>query len=113
MNIRLCRFHSRLFEFRKIISNREACLNLVPRDYPIEIVKEEVTSDCRIIDGKFTTPLELYLPGLVPKVTQDAHFQMILPLKWKDPVHKPMCIHLAGTGDHVSPFLSFRFQFPC
>ncbi|XP_063698704.1 protein ABHD18 [Culicoides brevitarsis] len=90
----------RIFEFRKLISNRETCYNLVPKDYPIEITKEEVTSDCRIIDGKFTTPLELYLPGLVPKCAQDAHFQMVLPLQWKDPVHKPMCIHLAGTGDH-------------
>lgn len=85
-----------------MISNREACYKLVPYDYPVEITKEEVTSECRIINGKFTTPLELYMPGLVPKVAQDAHFQMIFPLEWKDPVHKPMCIHLAGTGDHVS-----------
>lgn len=86
------------------MSNRETCYNLVPKDYPIEITKEEVTSDCRIVEGKFQTPLELYLPGLVPKVAQDAHFQMIFPLQWRDPHHKPMCIHLAGTGDHVSSF---------
>jgi Alpha/beta hydrolase domain containing 18 len=90
----------RLFEFRKIISNREACYRLVPRDYPVEITKEEVTSDSRIIEGKFVTPLELYLPGLVPKVAQDAHFQIILPLKWKEEDYKPVCLHLAGTGDH-------------
>jgi hypothetical protein len=27
-------------------------------------------------------------------------FQFIVPKKWKN--HKPVCIHLAGTGDHVS-----------
>jgi hypothetical protein len=52
------------------------------------------------LEGKFVTPLELYLPGLVPKVAQDAHFQIILPLKWKDEDFKPVCLHLAGTGDH-------------
>ncbi|XP_058825247.1 protein ABHD18 [Topomyia yanbarensis] len=90
----------RLFEFRKIISNRAACSKLVPRDYPVEITKEELTSDCKIIEGKFKTPLEIYLPGLVPDVVQDAHFQMLLPHKWNDERFKPMCIHLAGTGDH-------------
>uniref|UniRef100_U5EXN2 Protein ABHD18 n=1 Tax=Corethrella appendiculata TaxID=1370023 RepID=U5EXN2_9DIPT len=90
----------RLFEFRKIISNRSACLRLVPPDYPVEITKNELTSDCRILEGKFKTPLEYYLPGLVPDVVQNAHFQILLPLKWNDERYKPMCIHLAGTGDH-------------
>ncbi|EAT43184.1 AAEL005342-PA, partial [Aedes aegypti] len=89
-----------LFAFRKIISNRAACSKLVPQDYPIEITKEEVASDCKIIEGKFITPLEIYLPGLVPDVVQNAHFQVLLPLKWNDERFKPMCIHLAGTGDH-------------
>lgn len=90
----------RLFAFRKIISNRAACSKLVPQDYPIEITKEELTSDCKILEGKFKTPLEIYLPGLVPDVVQNAHFQILLPLKWNDERFKPMCIHLAGTGDH-------------
>ncbi len=46
--------------------------------------------------------MELYLPGLVPKAAQDAHFQMLLPLKWPDENYKPVCVHFAGTGDHVS-----------
>ncbi|XP_052869018.1 protein ABHD18 [Anopheles cruzii] len=90
----------RLFEFRKIISNRAACSQLIPRDYPVEITREEVTSDCKILEGKFITPLEIYMPGLVPDVAQNAHFQIVLPLKWNDERFKPMCIHLAGTGDH-------------
>lgn len=90
----------RLFEFRRIMSNRAACSKLVPSDYPVEITKEETTSDCKILEGKFKTPLEIYLPGLVPDVVQDAHFQILLPNKWNDERYKPMCIHLAGTGDH-------------
>ncbi|XP_055378443.1 protein ABHD18 isoform X2 [Condylostylus longicornis] len=35
----------------------------------------------------------------MPKELHEAHFQVILPNKWKSK-HKPMCLHLAGTGDH-------------
>ncbi|KAL7016153.1 hypothetical protein ACKWTF_009944 [Chironomus riparius] len=90
----------KLFEFRKIMSNREACVKLVPKDYPIQITKEEESSECITIEGKFMTPLELHLPGLVPEESQDAHFQMILPKKWREENFKPVCLHLAGTGDH-------------
>lgn len=53
-----------------------------------------------MIEGKFLSPLELFLPGLVPEVAQDAHFQMMLPLEWREENYKPVCLHLAGTGDH-------------
>ncbi|CRK90016.1 CLUMA_CG003741, isoform B [Clunio marinus] len=82
------------------MSNRETCSKLLPKDYPIEITKEENTSDCKIIEGKFLTPLELFLPGLIPEEAKDAHFQMILPHKWQEENYKPICLHLAGTGDH-------------
>lgn len=94
------KFPSRLFEFRKIMSDREACLKLVPKDWPVEITKEESSSDCRIIEGKFKTPMETHLPGLVPKAAHDAYFQMIIPKKWENEDYKPVCVHLAGTGDH-------------
>ncbi|XP_055855782.1 protein ABHD18 [Episyrphus balteatus] len=90
----------RLFEFRKIMSRRETCFKLVPPDYPIEITKKANYPDCTILEGNFKTPFEFHLPGLVPKASQKAHFQVILPTKWADEKHKPMCIHLAGTGDH-------------
>lgn len=65
------------------------------------LLQAEKTSECRIIEGRFLSPMEIFLPGLVPKESLNAHFQMILPLKWKDEKYKPICIHLAGTGDHV------------
>jgi Alpha/beta hydrolase domain containing 18 len=92
----------RLFEFRKVMSNRETCSKLVDKDYPVEIISETENSDCRIIEGKFLSPLEQHLPGLVPEAAKNAHFQIILPKVWKDEDYKPVCLHLAGTGDHVS-----------
>lgn len=34
----------RLFEFRKIVSNRELCYKLIPPDYPVEITKVTKTN---------------------------------------------------------------------
>jgi len=89
----------RLFSFGKIISNRETCYNLIPKDYPISIISSQRQADCHIINGKFRSPFSLHLEGLVPPEVQDAFFQVVLPLRWTGD-HKPICIHLAGTGDH-------------
>lgn len=91
----------RLFEFRKEVSNRQRCYKLVPPDYHVQITHEEKTAEYHIIEGKFLTPLELYLPGLVPEAARYAHFQALLPVRWPHERCKPMCIHFAGTGDHV------------
>ncbi|KAI5623112.1 protein ABHD18 [Silurus asotus] len=88
----------RIFEFRKIIGDREKCKNLVPRDYPVFIDKVEEHSDCRIHSGHFISPLEHFVPGILPTESVKASFQFIVPRKWKK--HRPVCIHLAGTGDH-------------
>lgn len=90
----------RLFDFRKVISNRELCRQLVPKDYPIHIEKEYPDGDCRILEGYLMTPLMQHLPGIVPKEVEKASFQMIFPMQWKHNKLRPVCIHLAGTGDH-------------
>ncbi|XP_063992662.1 protein ABHD18 isoform X2 [Diachasmimorpha longicaudata] len=90
----------RIFEFRKVVANREACYNLIPRDYPITITKDEEWSDCHIIEGCFESPFEHHLPNIMPEETKDCHFQLILPHKWSSHKTKPVCLHLAGTGDH-------------
>ncbi|XP_026522797.1 protein ABHD18 [Notechis scutatus] len=89
----------RIFEFRKIIGNREKCQNLVPRDYPVHINKVEEQSDCKILDGHFISPLAHYVPDIMPSESITARFQFIVPKRWKSK-YKPVCIHLAGTGDH-------------
>lgn len=63
--------------------------------------QQETKDDYYITEGKFTTPLSKYLPGIVSPEIEDAYFQMIIPKKWKSENFKPVCIHLAGTGDHV------------
>ncbi|MBN3280291.1 ABD18 protein, partial [Polyodon spathula] len=56
----------RIFEFRKVIGNREKCKNLVARDYPLFIDKIEEQTDCKILDGHFISPLVHFLPGILP-----------------------------------------------
>ncbi|XP_076302305.1 protein ABHD18 isoform X2 [Lasioglossum baleicum] len=90
----------RIFEFRKVIANREVCYNLIPRDYPINITKDEEWSDCHIIEGCFQSPFDKHLPGIMPTETITAHFQLVLPRRWHSHKSKPVCLHLAGTGDH-------------
>ncbi|KAK9890149.1 hypothetical protein WA026_008955 [Henosepilachna vigintioctopunctata] len=89
-----------LFDFRKVISNRERCFKLVSSDYPIKIINKERRSDCEIIEGSFTSPLALYMPSVITSDLKTAYFQLVLPLKWPVEGYKPVCIHLAGTGDH-------------
>lgn len=90
----------RIFEFRKVVSNREACYSLIPYDYPITITKDEEWSDCHILEGCFESPFERNLPELIPEEVKTAYFQMILPRKWSSHKVKPICLHMAGTGDH-------------
>ncbi|XP_042726970.1 protein ABHD18 isoform X1 [Lagopus leucura] len=89
----------RIFEFRKIIGNREKCQTLVSRDYPVFIDKVEEQSDCKILEGHFISPLAHYVPGILPVESLVARFQFITPRRWNNK-HRPVCIHLAGTGDH-------------
>ncbi|XP_040106464.1 protein ABHD18 isoform X3 [Oryx dammah] len=89
----------RLFEFRKIIGNRERCQNLVSSDYPVYIDKIEEQSDCKILDGHFVSPMAHYVPDIMPIESVIARFQFIVPKEWNSK-YRPACIHLAGTGDH-------------
>ncbi|XP_044019211.1 protein ABHD18 isoform X5 [Aphidius gifuensis] len=90
----------RIFEFKKVVANRNACYNLIPRDYPITITKDEEWSDCHIIEGCFETPFERHLPNIMPEQTKTSYFQLILPRRWTSHKAQPVCLHLAGTGDH-------------
>ncbi|XP_017592409.1 protein ABHD18 isoform X2 [Corvus cornix cornix] len=91
----------RIFEFRKIIGNREKCQTLVSKDYPVFIDKVEGQSDCKILEGHFISPLAHCVPGILPVESLVARFQFIIPRRWNSK-HRPVCIHLAGTGDHMA-----------
>ncbi|XP_078222637.1 protein ABHD18 isoform X13 [Callithrix jacchus] len=97
----------RLFEFRKMIGNRERCQNLVSSDYPVHIDKIEEQSDCKILDGHFVSPMAHYVPDIMPIESIIARFQFIVPKEWNSK-YRPVCIHLAGTGDHETQGPSSR-----
>nr|CAG4644067.1 EOG090X08BF [Lepidurus arcticus] len=90
----------RLFKFRKIVSNRDTCYQLVRNDHPVHVLKDEVKGNYRFIQGCFQSPFVDHLPGLLPAEAVNAHFQLLLPLESRYSHTKPICIHLAGTGDH-------------
>lgn len=49
--------------------------------------------------GEFLSPVATLFPGFLPEESEVARFELLLPHQWSRP-HKPVFIHLAGTGDH-------------
>jgi len=91
----------KLFEFRKVMNSRESCLKLVDPDYHISIDKIQLdeTGEFKLVDGHFKSPFAVHQPGLLPKVAENAYFQLVLPVEWKG-ADRPVCVQMAGTGDH-------------
>ncbi|XP_068239380.1 protein ABHD18 isoform X2 [Palaemon carinicauda] len=89
----------RIFAFRKIISNRDTCFPLVDKNHPVTITKEVDSGDHVLLEAEFISPFVAHLPGLLPKESEKATFQMVLPKSWQSNL-RPTCLHLAGTGDH-------------
>lgn len=61
----------------------------------------------KLFEGHFETPMAEYMRDLIPEESRTAHFQLLVPGKGMESVLstsplRPLCIHLAGTGDHVS-----------
>ncbi|XP_071520706.1 protein ABHD18 isoform X2 [Panulirus ornatus] len=89
----------RIFAFRKILSNRETCQQLVDKNHQVTINKEVDNGDHLLLEAEFVSPFVDHLPGLLPKESEKATFQLIFPKVWRTRL-KPTCLHLAGTGDH-------------
>ena len=109
----------KLFNFRKIISDRDKCRQLVKNDHPVYIDRKlEENEHYELFEGHFLSPLVDYLPNMIPKESHTASFQLIIPRLWRGLDKKairPLCLQLAGTGDHVILFsyvsLSYLFYF--
>merc|ERR1719295_709036 len=68
----------KIFNLRRQLSNRITAASLTSHQTHttrVEVTKEDVKSDHVILKGHFVTPLVKYLPGLLPKETEKAHFQ--------------------------------------
>jgi len=89
----------KLLELRKVVSNRAKCQALIDDDYQININSMQEVGSCHLVNGSFTSPLAKIAPGLLPPQAETAHFQFVLPNNWTSP-DRPLCIHMAGTGDH-------------
>uniref|UniRef100_A0A3Q3VMJ2 Uncharacterized protein n=1 Tax=Mola mola TaxID=94237 RepID=A0A3Q3VMJ2_MOLML len=72
----------------RIIGNREKCKSLVPKDYPVYISKV-----CLLFSCHFRS---MMVPGILPPEVVKARYN--IPKRWQK--NRPVCIHLAGTGDH-------------
>lgn len=105
----------RLLEFHNTLVDRKACADFLARDYKIVLEELKTTAGCSLLNGKFVTPLYDVLPDLIPEECRTAYFQLVLPSDskeknrkknpgrsaiFKDLNLKPVCIHMAGTGDH-------------
>ncbi|XP_053207287.1 protein ABHD18-like [Panonychus citri] len=91
----------KIFSLRKIMSNRESCMKMVSTNHPIYIDKVvEDTKEYTLTEGHFISPLEEYLSEGIPEESRIARFQLLVPKTWRHPYLKPICLHLAGTGDH-------------
>ena len=65
-------------------------------------MQEVDNGDHMVWEAEFTSPFVDHMPGLLPQESEKAKFQVVLPKTWHTPHLKPTCLHLAGTGDHVS-----------
>lgn len=94
----LIRYFILLFVFLLLVCSHIAC----QLAFLIHHLQDEVWSDYRVLEGHFRSPLDVHLPDIMPEEVKKAHFQIILPTTWQEENYKPVCLHLAGTGDHVS-----------
>ena len=72
------------------------------------IIQEEDHKDYTLLDGHFHSPFAMHLPGIVPKESEAAHFQVMIPKKWTwEQNLKPMVVQYGWTGDHVKIFTNY------
>ncbi|XP_065064110.1 protein ABHD18-like [Rhopilema esculentum] len=86
----------------------DQCFNICRRS-DIKILGSGKNGIADVFEYEFKSPLTKILPGALPKESERVRFQLVLPTSWnrngeksssKVPERKPLCIHLAGTGDH-------------
>ena len=65
------------------MSDRKTAVELTSQSHltKVELTSEEVKNDHVIIEGNFITPLVKFLPGLLPKETEKAHFQVLVCIR--------------------------------
>lgn len=81
------------------------CFNVCRRS-DVKILGSGKNGVADVFEYEFKSPLVKILPGSLPKESERVRFQLVIPHSWGDGKNKasldrrPVCIHLAGTGDH-------------
>lgn len=84
------------------MANKEVCNSMVDKDHKITVGPEvESTAHYSVYEGHLQSPMNDYFHEQIPEEARIAKFQLVLPKKWHHQTLKPICLHLAGTGDHV------------
>eukprot|EP00117_Sycon_ciliatum_P040493 scpid101371/ scgid0895/ Uncharacterized protein C4orf29 homolog len=99
-------------KFRRVLGNRLECASRVKDDTPIIIEKVQNRSDHTITSGHFLSPIVHIAEGILPKESENCHFELITPKQWPSSSRQPVCIHLAGTGDHGTLWRRQQLAYP-
>ena len=70
-----------IFEFRRKLARRDLAKTYVDPNHPITITLDKDKGDHRLLEGYFQSPFVNYLPNLLPKESEKAYFQAVLPVK--------------------------------
>lgn len=91
-----------LSEWQKIVLDKRKMLEDVYKVLEKTEIKitaaKKINSSLTVYKGEFMSPLTKFIPKALPPESEKAYFELVLPNKWKN--KKPICLHLAGTGDH-------------
>lgn len=110
----------KIFHEHRNLRNRDACCKLISQMQldSVHIDSQVIKNNVVTIKGHFDTPLYSWLPNLVNPNIKTARFEFLYPQNWQNlnidkgkKQHsvkqlvtqlglKPVCIHMAGTGDH-------------
>eukprot|EP00048_Salpingoeca_helianthica_P021518 m.12783 g.12783 ORF g.12783 m.12783 type:complete len:384 (-) comp6069_c0_seq1:24-1175(-) len=68
---------------------------------PVELIAESHAKDKHVHRTvyKFESPLVSMMPGLLPRESNTARFELVQPVKTREEGRR-LCIHLGSTGDH-------------
>ena len=93
--------YRKLAELQQLVWNKQKMREIYKflQNVDIKLSDGKKLNSCMtVFKGEFKSPLASLAPKMLPTESQTAHFQLVLPNKWDK--QKPLCIHLAGTGDH-------------
>ncbi|KAA3680050.1 uncharacterized protein DEA37_0008719 [Paragonimus westermani] len=90
----------KLIENFKSVSMLKKFEQFAGGDFPIVVDMRTEHKNTVLVEGSFVSPFERALTNVMDAENSIARFQLVLPKEWSTK-YKPICIHLAGTGDHT------------